>query len=283
MLKVYDYEKAYLFIRDAWKEKKKKNTSFSLRAWSKKLGFENNAPLSLMIAGKRPIPKKYIPLFIRDLELSASEGLYLETLIEFDRSKDEEMRQFYYKRLQELSPQNEIKFREIELCHFFQDPIHFILLEATQLKNFKHDDIHWIRENLFLDTTLAEVETVLKRLEALGFLEKRNRRYHRIETHLISSRDIPSAVLKKFHENNALTGSKAVYEQSVNEREFNGFMFNIDPKEMDLIKKDIRNFIDSLMQRYEKPFGEGVSTYQLNSHFFRVFGKSFDFEIKKEQ
>lgn len=271
MLTIFEYQKANEFLRDRWEEKKKKNPSFSLRAWSKKLGFESNAPLSLMMAGKRPVPKKYIPKFIKDLDLSPNEGLYLEALIEANKTKDPVAKEHYLKRMKELSPKKNINFVELDLYNYLQDPIHGVILEAMYLQKFYSDE-KWIKKNLCHDRSLKEVKGALERLESLGLIENLDGVWTRTTNHVTSTRDVPKIALKNFHRNVSEYAAKAVYEQSVDKREYNNYFFNLKPEVIPEAKKEIRQFIKSFLEKYESEPGQGQETYSLNIQLFKVFG-----------
>lgn len=88
-MNIYTYTKPEVYLKDMLAAKKQKNPQFSLRAWARLLGMKTHTPLQLMLASKRPIPKKYIPLFGKSLTLSEEEVIYLEAMIDHQRARTE--------------------------------------------------------------------------------------------------------------------------------------------------------------------------------------------------
>jgi hypothetical protein len=64
----------------------------------------SDSPLSLVLKGKRALPKKYLPNVITTLGLSPEEGRFLETLIDLSRAREARERAFYVSRLARLRP-----------------------------------------------------------------------------------------------------------------------------------------------------------------------------------
>ncbi len=268
MLEIYSYNQASQFIRDAWTEKKRRNKAFSLRAWSRQLGFANNAPLSLMLAGKRHIPKKYIPAFVSSLELSPDEGLFLETLVEMERARNIRQKKFYEERLRALSPQPRVGFVEIESFKCLGDPIHMMILEMTDLQDFV-PSAEWIQKRLRTKAALSEIKAATERLMNLGLLVKNSDgSWTKTQRHLTNRVDIADVGSQEYHKNVSLLAAQQVESQSVLEREFNGYAINLKKADLPKAKKLIREFIQEFARRIEAPQKTGDEIYQLNVQFF---------------
>lgn len=88
-MNIYTYNRPEIYLKDMLAAKKERNPQFSLRAWARLLGMKTHTPLQLMLASKRPIPKKYIPLFGKSLNLNDEEVVYLEAMIDNQRARTE--------------------------------------------------------------------------------------------------------------------------------------------------------------------------------------------------
>lgn len=86
-MNIYTYNRPETYLKDMLASKKERNPQFSLRAWARLLGMKTHTPLQLMLASKRPIPKKYIPLFGKSLNLNDEEVVYLEAMIDNQRAR----------------------------------------------------------------------------------------------------------------------------------------------------------------------------------------------------
>lgn len=100
-MNIYTYTEPEIYLKDMLYMKKRKNPQFSLRAWARLLGMKTHTPLQLMLASKRPIPKKYIPLFGKSLTLSLDEIEYLEMMIDHQRAKNPKLKEETRKRMLE--------------------------------------------------------------------------------------------------------------------------------------------------------------------------------------
>lgn len=84
---IFQYDHTYEFLRDSWKVKQSDEPNFSLSKFAESLGFGSSAPLSLMLKGRRPVPKKYLPTITTIFDLQPAEVAYLDTLMDKDRAK----------------------------------------------------------------------------------------------------------------------------------------------------------------------------------------------------
>jgi uncharacterized protein (TIGR02147 family) len=270
VLSVYHYNEPHSFLKDAWRARNQRNRSFSMRAWAQKLGFENPAPLSLMLAGRRPIPKKYVPDFIRELGLSEPEGRYLEALVDYDRARTVKERQHHFDRLRRLSPLRQLRMVEIETFKCLEDPLHTAILEMTELHDFA-PCAKWIRRRSRLDRSLKEISDAIERLVALGLLRKeRDGSLRKQQAHLSSKPDLEDLAVQSFHKAVSSLAAEQVSVQGVEEREFNAYALNIKTDALPKAKELLRQFVRQFIETIEAQPGEGDETYQLNLQLFSL-------------
>ena len=270
MLSIYSYKCPNDFLKDRWTHLNEKNPSFSLRSWSKRMGFRNPSPLSLMMSGQRSIPKKHIPNFIRDLDLDENEAQYFETLVDLQRAKSPDQKIRYYNQLKKISPMSKLDIVELEQFHFLQDPLHTFILEMTALKGFKADP-KWIQSRLKGEYSIAQVEKALDRLLKLNLLKKIGKSLvAKSQEHITNKPDIRDQAAQNYHQKISEIAAQRVIEQDVLEREFNSFSMNIKKQDIPMAKKIIREFIKTFIENVESKPKEGEETYQLNVQFFGV-------------
>ena len=101
-MNIYTYTEPEIYLKDMLQMKKRRNPQFSLRAWARLLGMKTHTPLQLMLVSKRPIPKKYIPLFGKSLTLALDEIEYLELMIDHQRAKNPKVKEIAYKKMMEV-------------------------------------------------------------------------------------------------------------------------------------------------------------------------------------
>lgn len=273
MLEIYEYENALNFLQDACRQRKVKNPKFSVRTWAKDLGFKGNASLSLILQGKRKIPRKHAHTISRSLNLGIKESLYFESLIELQNAKNPEDKNFFLERLNKLSPKRrKLQMQEIENFRFLSDPLHFEILELTELRGFR-PDAKWIQSRLILTTSLRTIEDAVARLDGLGLLKRTKNLWQKTHTHLTSRSDFTDAGIQEYHRKVSQKAQETLSQTAVLEREFNGYCFNVSTTKLLLIKNRIREFLNQMIHEFEAPAGQGDRLYQLNLQFFPLSRK----------
>lgn len=272
MVDIYAYIDPAAYIRDKLEEKKQKNRSFSLRSWARQLGMKSHGPLHAIINGQRGIPKKFVPLFIQHLGLDRKESNFFEALVDFQRAKRPEEKEFYQKRLETLSPKELRKVEDFEGYKYLSDPLHIILAELTELKGFR-PDAGWIKQRLLMKPGMKDIEEVIQRLILLGILKQEGSALKKQVKHIYTKKEMMNQGIQLYHKEMIKLSNAMLEQQDVSEREYNGVSFNIKLKDMPKIKESIREFVDQLIQNYEAPSGEGEETYHLNVHLFRLSRK----------
>jgi uncharacterized protein (TIGR02147 family) len=268
MLKITHYKNAHEYLRDSWLEKRKKNSRFSLRAWSKQIGMSSHAPLNLMINGKRGISKKHIPALIRSLDLSPRDGLYLESLIDFNQSRSVAEKELYHSRLRELMPREDIQLFEMDSFRFIGNPLHCQILDMSDLKDFKSDPA-WIKSRLFQKVSVQEIQEVIDRLLNLGLFRKNSAgNLQKTHRHLSNRPDVADLGSQEYHRSISKLASEMVGIQEVSVRQFDGYSMSIKRESIPRAKQLIYEFAKRFMQEIEVTQKDGEETYQLNLQFF---------------
>ena len=269
MKSIYDYLDPIDFISDQFKEIKSKNPNYSLRAWAKQLQMKSHGPLHAILKKQRRIPKSLIPNLIKTLKINKKEAKYFEVLVDFHRSKDSEEKRYYQIELEKISPKPLREIHDLEAYKIITDPIHIILSEITQLKQYQ-DNPTWIKNHFRINQNLRDLELMLKRLKKVGVIEEQNGIIHKPVEHIYTKYEIQSDVIQNYHKICAQMAIDQISKQHIDEKEFNSIAFNIQEKDLKKIKGEIREFINNLVATYESPPQKGDHTYQLNLHLFSL-------------
>ncbi len=269
MLSIFHYESASQFLRESWEQKKETNPSFSIRAWAKSLEMSSHSALHKILNGKRSVPRKYIRSFSKSLSLSTREVIYFETLVNLEKAKTLEEKESCHERLKVLYPKTPLKAVEIEAYKCLKDPLHFIILEMTEIKNFELNS-RWIKKHLRFKATIKQIEKAIERLLQLELLKEENGVYRKVYSNLTSTHDIDDQSAKYYHKQISELAAEQVFIQAPLEREFNAFCMNMRKEDLKKAKQLIREFADNFIQEIEAPYQEGDDTYQLNLQFFNL-------------
>jgi uncharacterized protein (TIGR02147 family) len=80
-LSIYNYTNVCEYLNSLYGHKKEANGQFSLRSWSKRLGYENHSFLVQCLKGQRKFNKKIINALVSDEGLDQKEANYFFTLL----------------------------------------------------------------------------------------------------------------------------------------------------------------------------------------------------------
>jgi uncharacterized protein (TIGR02147 family) len=269
-METYQYLNSGKLLKDRFLQKKSKHPSFSIRAWAKSLELSSHGPLQQILAGKRTLPKKYLPALKRSLGLNQRELDYLGHLIDFEKSKTEEEKSIYLFKMKKLRPKkDEIHILEVENYKYFENPLHSIIRTLMERKDFRAEP-KWIQEKLVFKTSINEINEVINRLIELGSIEKKGKKLIKNKRAIQNKADIPSAGVKRFHERMAKIAAQEVFKQDVNEREYNSMSFNIKKEKVGEAKLRLREFIQDFISEFQANPDESELTYQINNQFFKL-------------
>ncbi len=270
MVNTYMFLETSKLLSEKFNEKKINNASFSIRAWASQMGLSSHGGLQQILAGKRTVPKKYIPGIIKSLDFTTGEAMYFETLIDFEKAKTPEEKDIYYKRLNHLRPnREEVKVVEIENFKYFQNPLHSIVRTMLERKDFENNP-EWIRKKMRIKTTKREIEEVIERLVTLGLITEEKGELKKVHKHIKNKIDVPSKAVEEYHKKMSLMASEEIKNQDINQREYNSFCMNMEKEKIKDAKKKIRNFVDEFISEFEAPNKKSNETYQLNVQLFSL-------------
>jgi len=275
MLSIHHYQNPSQFIQDVWEEKKKINPHFSIRAWAQKLGMNGHGQLQQVLAGKRNLPKKYVPSIVKTLNLSPKEGMYLEALVGLKSAKSKNEKEYYLERLDSLAPKEKnTTFFEIECFKYLQDPLHSIIMTLIDRIDFKEDPA-WIKSKLRFKTETRKIKSAIERLIKMELVSRDSDGTLKVN-HSSSTNQIDqfSKYVQYFHQENLKLASDLIEKISIDKREYNSFSFNIKDDSVVQAKERIREFLNQFFQEFEAKPGTSNSTYNINVQLFNLTSES---------
>ena len=256
-------------MKDFLSELKKKNSAFSLRAWAKQLGMKSHAPLHDILNGKRKVPKKLVPPLLKSLKLDTKSIKYFEAMVDLQRSKSEEERELYRERLSKLAPTELRTIDDLETYKVISDPLHIILSELSQVKNFRSNS-GWMKQHMRLNLNMRELETMYSRLINLDVLTEKNGKVSKTAKHLYTTLETTDEVRQNYHSTCAQLGQDLISKLPLEKKEFNSVAFNLKSKDIPKVKERLREFMNDLIEEFEAPSQKGDETFQLNLHLFSL-------------
>ncbi len=235
-------------LREHFLELKAKNSSYSLRAFAKRMQISPSA-LSEILHGKRKVSRQLATQILTRIGADAKDQERILSLFKNSTlASDEE------KKYMELSAD---QFQLISKWH------HFALLSLAETKGFIADPL-WVAKRLGI--TFSEAERALERLERLGFIEWfRSRKVLKpLKGQLQTSDDIANQAIRQSHYEDIDLSRRALESVPVEDRDFTALTLAIDKSKLPQAKKLIREFQNELMSFLES--GEQTEVYKICFH-----------------
>lgn len=270
---IYDFTSASQFIQWKFNSLKLNNHRLSVRGWAKKLGFKNNAPISLMLAGKRPIPRKHIPTFVKALRLNHKETPYFEVLVELSHCRTYKERVHLVDKLQFLKPKPKLLAKEIEPFEFYEDPLNGIIAEMISLEDFKAEP-SWFQHRLRFHVSEEQVNTTIRRLFNLGFLtQDESGKWLTNSNFVIHESYLKHQAVQAYHRNIQRLVSHVIFDSEDNvrnltdEREIQTYTIAIRKRDFHKTRTLIWESINKIVSEMSVEDQTADEVYQLNMSF----------------
>jgi uncharacterized protein (TIGR02147 family) len=267
---IFAYASARDFLRDVLAHKKSRNQLFSIRAWSKQMGFPCHTSLVFLLSGKRRVRPDHLEKLNRGLRLAGDEEKYFRLLVQRDNALTPIERAEAEAHLGLLRPSREQLQLEQEKFLYVAEWLHMAILEMCELEGFRSSPT-WIAERLGGSATPAEVSAAIRRLVKLELLKRDGVKLLKTHQHLTTAGDRASAAIREHHKQVLALAARAVDEQTVEERILNSSAFTIDTARLPEAKQLIVRFRAEMAKLLEKSGGD--ETYELSVQLFRLTKK----------
>jgi uncharacterized protein (TIGR02147 family) len=243
------------FIAHLYQEKRKKNSSYSLRAFSKFLDI-SPARLSQILSGARAITKGQIAKIAIANSLTPGQCASLLNSVKSKSSKSNSDLKTPYIQLEE------------DIYKVLSEVDVSVVCAALPLtQEVKVNQIKFLSKKLGLSS--VEVRSALSNLIRVGLVNEINGTLQTTEKNLASSSGTKSSALRKFHKEILERATLAIENQSIEERDFSSMTLCIDPKYMNEAKSRIKEFRREMSQFLETS-GTPSDVYALNIQFFKL-------------
>lgn len=233
------------FLLEKFEERKMRNKSYSLRAFSRDLGFPPSR-LSEILNGKVGLSEKKALEVAESLQLSKTDKVLFIDLVlsEHARStveKEQAQSRLRNRLLDAVVLKNEDFF-------LISDWYNFALIELVRLPG--EHSIEVFSKKLGLSNDV--VADAMSGLERLGYIKKNSTGWAVANQDLTTQVDIPSAAIRKHHAQLLDKAKSALESKPVEERDFSSFIFALNREQLDYAKERLRSFRRSLVKELEE-------------------------------
>jgi uncharacterized protein (TIGR02147 family) len=198
--------------------------------------------------------------------MTEAERSFFVTSVEALHSRSAKRRKIAQARLATISKPDEYKTLDDKVFEVISDWHHYAIMELVGTRDFI-PRLSWIADRLGISR--IEVDLAVRRLKAVKLLEVRNGKWFISETFPATRSGVPSESIKKFHSQILSKALEALYEQSVEKRDFSTMTFSINPDDLPEIKDEIRSFRRALEKKY-KSRANKREVYAFSMQFFSL-------------
>ncbi len=243
---IYSYMDYRSFLRDFYEAKKNGPRGYSFRSFSKTAGFSSPNLLKLVMEGGRNVSREAAEKFCKGLDLNGPMADYFTTLVEFNQSKSDSLKQALLERLKKLMPYKHRRDLGEETFQYLSHWIYPVIREMVQLKEFRSDP-YWIARHLVMDVTTQDISSALRFLEKSGFITKTALGNYEATDAMVSSPDeVANLAVRNFHRQMLDQAKYSLEKLSVQEREFNALTFMLPASGIVELKAKIKSFVREL-------------------------------------
>jgi uncharacterized protein (TIGR02147 family) len=271
---IYEYDDSIHFLKSTLQAKAKLNSSYSLRAFAKKLGLSAGG-LSLVLNKKKKLSSERAHDIARALELKADEADYFMAMIQLEGAKSETLRMEYLDKLRKMNPKlnhsKNLKQTILPLEHFklVSEWYGLAILELLSGVEGKWTSSAIQRK---LKLSKIEVEVMLERLGRLEMIEECDGEYRRVVDTVMVSSHAPNEALRNYYEAIHDKSKQSIRTQSPEEKVIGWQVFAFDPTQLD----EVRKLTDEYLTKLEELSLQGKNkseVYQALTNVFRISNK----------
>jgi uncharacterized protein (TIGR02147 family) len=266
---VFNYDNPVEFIGHQFALKKERNPKFSLRSWSKQLGYENPSMLASVLKGERRLQADLCEKIAMNLKLSATEQKYFKLLVLQGIAKTEDEKTMYSEMIVKARMQSSTPMFDLSLdsFRFMSDWYHVAILEMLELKDFKYDTI-WISKRLGKGLTKELVKLAIERLIRLGLVQESKLRklLKRKDGSVVLENNITSEAIRNHHAQFLEFARDSIFNQDVNKRDIRGTTITLKKENFKTAQEILKKAHLEIAKLSCNKNGEEV--YQLSTQFF---------------
>lgn len=242
-LQIFGYTDYRKFLKDFYEARKNGPRGYSFRAFSKAAGFSSPNLLKLVIDGERNISREAGEKFCKALGLSGPAAEYFLTLVEFNQSRSDALKQTHFDQLKKLTPYKNRRDLGEDTFQYLSHWIYPVVREMVQLKEFR-DDPYWIARNLVMDATVQDISSAIRFLLKAGFIRKAADGGYETSDNMVSSPDeVANLAVRNFHRQMLDQAKSSLEKLAVDEREFNALTLTLPESGLKELKAKIKQFV----------------------------------------
>lgn len=267
--RIYSYNDPVKFLAAEMKRLKIQDKNFSLREWSRRLGYQNPSYLSDVLKGRRKLTLAFSILLARSLELDEKETRFLEVMTLVHRSKNLSEKRQLMRLLNSLRPKELKNSTDLTTEQFalIADWYNWALAEMPRLKDFK-TDVNYIAKKLGNQIPKESIE------ESIDILVRNKILTRTADGELKRSSEGPDFLdpeitklaAREYHKQMARKAIEALENKKSEDLDFQGSTFCIKKSDVIKLREIIRDFHQKILELGVEDDGDEI--YQIHTQLF---------------
>ncbi len=261
-----------VFLKDYYEARKKSDSYFSYRYMARKLELDAGYIVKLL-QEKVHIAEKSIPAICKLCKLSSRDSKYFETLVAFNKSKQQEQSRLLFEKL--------LSFKEVgaktlrrEQYEYYQKWYYTAIRAYIGCGTFTGDFVG-LAKALSPAITVKQAEKAVMLLIRLGLVKKTKNSFNVTERFITTGKHWHSLAVRTFQEEVIELARQSLQRHDKALRDISTVTVSIAPDDLPEIRDRIRDFRSSIL----KLAGDTEAAdrvYQLNVQFFPLTSNSED-------
>ena len=243
---IYDFDNYRDFLNFVFKQRKSKNPNYSMRKFSKDLGFSSPNHMTDVINGTKKLGKQGMEKILEVLAFPEEERDYFNLLVEVSHCKTDVEKVKKLEHLSRLVNKNDVRVIEDKASYFLTNRMCTIISILINIykEKFSPDPV-WIMRRIRINASLLEIQSALFFMLNNGFISCENGQYQNRSLNISSPDESISGDIKKAHKG-LLEESREALDLKVAMREFASITASIPLSEIPDLKDKIKKMREEL-------------------------------------
>lgn len=243
---IYDFDNYRDFLNFLFKKRKSKNPNYSMRKFSKDLGFASPNHMTDVINGTKKLGKQGMAKILEMLAFPQDQRDYFQLLVELSHCKSDMEKVKKLEHLGSLVNKSDVMVLEDKASYFLTNRMCALISILINIykENFSPDPV-WIMRRIRLKASLLEIQSALIFMRNNGFISCENGCYQNKAVNISSPDESMSGEIKKAHKG-LLEESCEALNLDVGMREFASITASIPSSEIGDLKDKIKKMREDL-------------------------------------
>lgn len=246
------------FLEATYQWRKSQDRDFSYSSWARELGLNSRVFLKLIVAGKRSITERSMPLFLEKLQLTPAEIPYFTALARLERASSAREREM---QLSELCRHRKAKSKPSPVLDHFEFLSSPLAMRVQTTLTFNKDG--WSASEIaeFLSAKVSEVQSCLRTLQKLTIARESDSLWFATLNQFEVPDQWGSEALQALHRKSLEAAAQAI-ALPPQERRYQVLNLFLTSEELEEANQRLIEFCNELMERYSNTKPAGSRLYQ---------------------